>query len=78
MTCEECGKQFVSYIALQVHTKVHQGLTICQLCGKVASKVAHLRRHMAGVHKLSREETMRLVPTRPRTAPDGQQFDNYQ
>ena len=45
---------------------MHAGLTTCPLCGKVASKVEHLRRHLENVHKLTQEDIRSIVPTRPR------------
>ena len=35
--------------------KVHMGETTCKICGKVQSRVAHLRRHLANVHGVDME-----------------------
>ncbi|XP_037084186.1 transcriptional repressor scratch 1-like [Pollicipes pollicipes] len=70
--CPVCGRQYTNPRSLEYHKKMHAGLTTCVLCGKVSSKVEHLRRHLENVHKLSQEDIRSIVPTRNRARyPDG-------
>jgi len=54
-TCPECRQTFKNYGSLVHHMKVHMGETTCKICGKVQSRVAHLRRHLANVHGVDME-----------------------
>ncbi|XP_037072218.1 zinc finger protein 586-like [Pollicipes pollicipes] len=67
--CDICGRTYAHRVSMTLHRKVHEGVTRCTLCGRVCSKVAHLRTHLHRVHKLSGPEVRRLVPTRPRSVP---------
>ncbi|KAF0288325.1 Zinc finger protein 596 [Amphibalanus amphitrite] len=68
--CVVCGKRYRHQMSLTLHRKVHEGLTICPLCGTVSSKVSHLRRHLENVHRLEQEQIYRLVPSvRARSLP---------
>lgn len=49
-TCPECLATFKNQGSLIHHMGVHRGETTCRVCGKVQSRVANLRRHMAKVH----------------------------
>ncbi|XP_043209401.1 zinc finger protein 616-like [Amphibalanus amphitrite] len=73
--CVVCGKRYRHQMSLTLHRKVHEGLTICPLCGTVSSKV-HLRRHLENVHRLEQEQIYRLVPSRlsPLVAGSGADF----
>lgn len=64
--CVECGRCYSHQQSLTDHRKQHEGATTCQLCGKRFAKVSTLRQHLSMVHKLSKEEIHRLVPTRQR------------
>lgn len=49
-TCPECLQTFKNQGSLIHHMGVHRGETTCKVCGKVQSRVANLRRHLAKVH----------------------------
>ena len=66
-SCPICGRRYTNSRSLEYHKKMHAGLTTCALCGKVASKVEHLRRHLENVHKLTQEDIRSIVPTRHRS-----------
>jgi hypothetical protein len=36
--------------SLRYHYAVHTGRTECALCGKIMSRVSHLKAHMINVH----------------------------
>ena len=46
VACEICGKEFSSRTSLADHRPVHEGRTFCNVCNKLCSTVANLRRHM--------------------------------
>ena len=46
LACEICGKEFSSRTSLADHRPVHEGRTFCNVCNKLCSTVANLRRHM--------------------------------
>jgi len=48
--CEVCNKSFDIATSLNHHMKIHTGQTSCTICGKVMSRVGHLKRHMKSVH----------------------------
>ena len=50
VTCPECLQTFKNPGSLIHHMEVHRGETTCRVCGKVQSRVANLRRHLAKVH----------------------------
>ena len=50
VTCSECLQTFKNPGSLIHHMEVHRGETTCRVCGKVQSRVANLRRHLAKVH----------------------------
>ncbi|XP_037094054.1 zinc finger and BTB domain-containing protein 49-like [Pollicipes pollicipes] len=64
MSCKICGKWYGHEKSLSLHMKVHEGLTVCVVCGKVSSKVADLRKHLKMVHKLPQEDIDQIVPKR--------------
>ena len=45
LPCEICGKEFSSRTSLADHRAVHEGRTFCNVCNKLCSTVANLRRH---------------------------------
>ena len=45
-----CGKTFGSVRSLRYHYAVHTGRTECLLCGRIMSRVSHLKAHMLNVH----------------------------
>jgi len=48
--CQVCNKSFDISTSLNHHMKIHTGQTSCTICGKVMSRVGHLKRHMKTVH----------------------------
>lgn len=64
--CNVCGKLYKHRDSLLHHRKKHEGLTTCQLCGKVCCIVAELRRHLIVAHSLSPQDIRRLVPSQRR------------
>lgn len=58
LSCEVCFQTFRNHGSLTHHMEVHKGITTCKLCGKVQSRVANLKRHLANVHKVD----MQLMP----------------
>ena len=48
--CQVCNKSFDISTSLNHHMKTHTGQTSCTICGKVMSRVGHLKRHMKSVH----------------------------
>jgi len=48
--CHVCNKSFDISTSLAHHMKIHTGQTSCTICGKVMSRVGHLKRHMTTVH----------------------------
>merc|ERR1712013_322513 len=48
--CQVCNKAFDIATSLNHHMKIHTGQTSCTICGKVMSRVGHLKRHMKSVH----------------------------
>jgi hypothetical protein len=50
LPCDVCGKSFGSMKSLRYHYAVHTGRTECALCGKIMSRVSHLKAHMINVH----------------------------
>ena len=63
-TCCICGRAYSQWLSLHLHMQVHEGLTKCPLCGKIASRISHLRRHIQRVHRLTSDEAWSLVPSR--------------
>ncbi|KAF0288542.1 Zinc finger protein 83 [Amphibalanus amphitrite] len=63
-TCETCGRVYSRLLSLEHHRKVHEGLTKCPICGVIASRVGHLRRHIQMVHRLPAEQVYTLVPSK--------------
>jgi len=52
ITCEVCFQSFRNQGSLIHHMSVHKGITTCRVCGKVQSRVANLKRHLARVHQV--------------------------
>ncbi|KAF0307713.1 hypothetical protein FJT64_002239 [Amphibalanus amphitrite] len=67
--CPICCRGYSNARSLEYHKKMHAGLTTCALCGKVTSKVEHLRRHLEHVHKLTQQDIRSIVPTRNKARP---------
>ncbi|XP_043204438.1 protein bric-a-brac 2-like isoform X2 [Amphibalanus amphitrite] len=67
--CPICCRGYSNARSLEYHKKMHAGLTTCALCGKVTSKVEHLRRHLEHVHKLTQQDIRSIVPTRDKARP---------
>ena len=61
VTCPECLQTFKNPGSLIHHMEVHRGETTCRVCGKVQSRVANLRRHLAKVHGVDME--LRPLPS---------------
>ena len=55
VSCSECLQTFKNQGSLIHHMGVHRGETTCRVCGKVQSRVANLRRHLAKVHGMNME-----------------------
>nr|CAD7267905.1 unnamed protein product [Timema shepardi] len=49
-SCGVCGKRFRHQISVKLHQTLHQGNTVCPLCGIVLSRTYSLKRHLATVH----------------------------
>ena len=71
--CGQCGAAYRTSTSLAHHARLHDGLTLCPVCGVAQSRVCNLRRHLVKRHRLSREQAARLIPQRadrqPRAAP---------
>jgi len=52
ISCEVCFQSFKNQGSLIHHMSVHKGITTCRVCGKVQSRVANLKRHLARVHQV--------------------------
>jgi len=48
--CDVCAKTFDCQTSLTHHMRSHTGQTSCPVCGKVLSRIAHLKRHMEKIH----------------------------
>ncbi|XP_037094800.1 myeloid zinc finger 1-like [Pollicipes pollicipes] len=72
--CGVCGQRYRTYRSMVSHTKVHEGLTMCPLCGRVSNNVPDLRKHLAQVHKLTAEQVLQIVPDRFSCATCGQVY----
>ncbi|XP_037094487.1 protein bric-a-brac 2-like [Pollicipes pollicipes] len=60
--CPLCGKTYSSRLSLDLHRKVHFGLTTCALCSKTCSRVSVLRKHLSTVHRLDEETILKMAP----------------
>nr|CAD7433013.1 unnamed protein product [Timema monikensis] len=49
-SCGVCGKTFRHQISVKLHQTLHQGNTVCPLCGIVLSRTYSLKRHLTTVH----------------------------
>ena len=61
-SCNVCGLRYRSHRSLTQHMKMHEGLTVCQVCGKVSNNRPDLRKHLVLVHRLSSHQVQELVP----------------
>ena len=66
--CSVCSRRYRSRCTLMSHAKLHEGLTMCSVCGKVNVSIPDLRKHMAFVHRMTWEQIKKLVPDRRRRA----------
>ncbi|XP_043189692.1 protein bric-a-brac 2-like isoform X13 [Amphibalanus amphitrite] len=52
LRCDQCGLAFPSAPRLSEHRAWHRGETICHVCGRVFSRIDHMRRHMRTRHQV--------------------------
>ncbi|XP_043205011.1 broad-complex core protein isoforms 1/2/3/4/5-like isoform X2 [Amphibalanus amphitrite] len=62
--CTQCGAAYRTATSLAHHARLHDGLTLCPICGVAQSRICNLRRHLIRRHRLSREQAVRLIPSR--------------